>query len=77
MLRLASNEEWDQMIRLVAEIIDCNEFLEYYKIRIGLDKWTRTQLVKVQMRKVKIIEELKMLAWNFAIIPEPVRKIYY
>lgn len=77
MSRQASSDEWNLMLELIAEINEYDECLEFYKIRIGLNISTRILLVTVQLRKAKIIGELKMLARNFEIIPESVWKIYY
>lgn len=76
MSRQASSNEWNRMLEFIAEIDKCDDFLKCYKIRVGLDKYTMQDLVRVQMKKAKLIEELKMLAQNIAIIPESVRKIY-
>lgn len=73
----SSNECRNQMSDLIVEIDACNAFLKCYKIRIGLDKSTRKQLVTLQKKKGNLIAELKMLARDMAIIPQSVRDIYY
>lgn len=77
MSRQASSNEWNRMLELIGEIDACDAFLKCYQIRIGLDKYTRKQLVIVQMEKAKYIAELKILARDIAIIPQSVREIYY
>lgn len=77
MSRRASSDEWNRMLELIAEIEACNEYLKFYKIRMGLHTWTRAKLVSVQLSKAKFIAELKMFARNFEIIPQSVRTIYY
>lgn len=72
----ANSDEWNWMLQLITQIGECNEYLEFYKIRI-VNRVEKEELVKVQLRKAKFIAELKMLARNFEIIPEPVRKIYF
>lgn len=77
MTRQASSDEWNQMLELIEKLNEYDEYLEFHKIRMGLNRLKREQLVIIQIKKAKVIAELKMLARSFEIIPDSVRKIYY
>nr|AGQ20201.1 AsIV-cont00087-ORF2 [Apophua simplicipes ichnovirus] len=65
------------MVRLMFMIESCTVHLRKYKHRDQLSAAVRTQLVQIQLRKAKMVAQLKSMLYQRTYAPPITLKIYY
>nr|AGQ20254.1 AsIV-cont00169-ORF1 [Apophua simplicipes ichnovirus] len=74
---MATTNDSKRMKELVFKIARYNEYLEKHRDRTVLQHFEKSKMVKIQISKRLLIEELKMLVKNFEQVPKEFSLICY